>query len=84
VELIVAEASKAMRLDDNGADTAWFVQVDEDQVLCIWDWADEATEHVEVDLVPGASPTSLAIRWRPRCGLIDQRQLGPVRLSAHL
>jgi hypothetical protein len=63
VDHIVAEASKAARIDDNEANTAWFLQVDADQVLCVWDWADKATEHVEVDLVPTASPTALAIRW---------------------
>jgi len=63
VEHIVAEASKAARIDDNQANTAWFLQVDVDQVLCIWDWAEEATDHVEIDLIPGPSPTPLAIRW---------------------
>jgi hypothetical protein len=63
VHQIVADASAAARIDDSGADTAWFLQVDVDQVLCIWDWSDEATEHVEVDFIPAPSPTPLAIRW---------------------
>lgn len=63
VDYIVAEAASAVRIDDNQAGTAWFLQVDADQILCVWDWADEAAEHVEVDLIPAASPTALAIRW---------------------
>lgn len=63
VENLVAEASKAIRLDDNEANTAWFLQVGEKQILCVWDWADDATERVEIDLVPGNSPTSLKISW---------------------
>ena len=66
VDQIVADAARAVRIDDNQANTAWFLQVDADQILCIWDWADEATEHVEVDLIPAASPTALAIRWSGR------------------
>jgi len=63
VDQIVAAAARTVRIDDNQANTAWFLQVDADQILCVWDWADEATEHVEVDLIPAASPTPLAIRW---------------------
>lgn len=72
VDHIVAEASKAVRIDDNDANTAWFLQVDADQVLCVWDWADEAMEHIEVDLVPAASPTPLVIRW-------SGKKLEPIR-----
>jgi hypothetical protein len=63
VEHLVAEASAAVRIDDNEANTAWFLQVAEKQILCVWDWVDDATEHVEVDLVPGSSPTPLNIAW---------------------
>ena len=63
VEHVVAEASRGVRIDDSNADTAWFLEVGEGQVLCVWDWADDATEHVEVDLVPGATPTVLKISW---------------------
>jgi len=63
VDHIVAEAARALRIDDNQASTAWFLQVDADQILCVWDWADEATEHIEIDLIPAASPTALAVRW---------------------
>jgi hypothetical protein len=52
-----------VRIDDNQASTAWFLQVDADEILCVWTWTDDATEHVEVDLIPAASPTALAIRW---------------------
>lgn len=69
---IVAEASQAVRIDDNESNTAWFLQVDVDQILCVWDWADEATEHIEVDLIPAASPTALAIRW-------SGKRLAPIR-----
>jgi hypothetical protein len=72
VDHVVAEASKAVRIDDDEANTAWFLQVDVDRVLCIWDWADEATDHVEVDLIPGGSPTPLAIRW-------SGKPLAPIR-----
>jgi hypothetical protein len=63
VDCIVAEAARAVRIDDNQANTAWFLQVEADQILCVWDWVGEATEHVEVDLIPAASPNPLAIRW---------------------
>ena len=63
VEHVVAEASLGIRLDDNHADTAWFLQVGEGQILCVWDWADDATDHVEVDLVPGTPSTVLRISW---------------------
>ncbi len=63
VDHIVAEASKAVRLDDNQANTAWFLQVEEDQILCVWHWADDATGRVEVDLIPGSPPTPLKISW---------------------
>jgi hypothetical protein len=63
VEQIAAEATLAVRIDDNDANSAWFLQVDMDQVLCVWDWVDQARERVEVELIPGSSPTSLAIRW---------------------
>lgn len=63
VEELVAEASLAVRLDDDDANSAWFLQVEEDQVLCVWDWANRVTERVEIDVIPGVSPTPLAIRW---------------------
>ena len=63
VDQIVAEASKVARIDDDEANTAWFLQVDAEQILCVWAWADEATEHVEVELIAAKSPTALAIRW---------------------
>ncbi|MBX3191481.1 MAG: hypothetical protein KF819_31085 [Labilithrix sp.] len=63
VERVVAEASRAVRIDDDGANTAWFLQVDEEKILCVWDWADEAKERVEIDLVPGDAPTPLKISW---------------------
>lgn len=63
VEQISAEATRAVRIDDDHANSAWFLQVGEDQILCVWDWIDRARERVEVDLVPGTSPTPLAIRW---------------------
>jgi hypothetical protein len=63
VEHLVADASKAVRLDDKEANTAWFLQVGEKQILCVWDWADDATERVEIDLIPGSSPTPLKISW---------------------
>jgi len=63
VEQIVAHASQGMRLDDHQANTAWFLQVADERILCVWDWTDNATEHVAVDLVPGASPTALKISW---------------------
>lgn len=63
VERLVAEASKAVRLDDNEANTAWFLQVGDKRILCVWDWADDATERVEVDWVPGIHPTPLKISW---------------------
>lgn len=63
VERVVAEASQAVRVDDNEANTAWFLQVGDKQVLCVWDWADDASESVEVDVVPGSSPTALKISW---------------------
>jgi hypothetical protein len=66
VEHVVAEASRAVRIDDNQANTAWFLQVAADQILCVWAWADDATEHVEVDLVPGTPPTVLKVSWAGR------------------
>jgi hypothetical protein len=63
VEHLVAEASSAVRLDDDEGNTAWFLQVAENQMLCVWDWANNATERVEIDLVPGSSPTILNITW---------------------
>ena len=63
IEQVVAHAAQGVRLDDDQANTAWFLQVVDEQILCVWDWADEATEHVQVDLVPGASPTVLKISW---------------------
>lgn len=63
VEHLVGEATKAVRLDDNEANTAWFLQIGEKQILCVWDWADDATERVEIKLVPGSSPTPLKISW---------------------
>jgi len=53
----------AARIDDDDANSAWFLQVEADQVLCVWDWTERATERVEVDLIAGSSPTPLAIRW---------------------
>lgn len=61
VERVVAEASGAVRIDDR-TDVAWFLQVADQQVLCLWHWAD-ATAHVEVDLVPGSPPTTLKVTW---------------------
>lgn len=63
VEQISAEASRAVRIDDDHANSAWFLQVGEDQILCVWDWTDRASERVELDLVPGTTPTPLGIRW---------------------
>jgi len=63
VEHLIAEASKAVRLDDDEGNTAWLLQVGERQVLCVWDWPNDASERVEIDLVPGRSPTALRISW---------------------
>jgi hypothetical protein len=63
VEHLVAEASKAVRIDDNHADSGFFLQVKKDQVLCVWDWVDDATERVEIDLIPGNPPIPLKISW---------------------
>lgn len=63
VDHIVAQVSKAVRLDAHEANTAWFLQVEVDQILCVWDWVDEAHEHLEVNLVPAASPIPHKVRW---------------------
>jgi hypothetical protein len=36
VEQIVAEASRGVRIDDNEANTAWFLQVADGQILCVY------------------------------------------------
>jgi len=63
LEHIVAEASSAVRVDDSEGNTAWFLQAGERQILCVWDWAEHPTDHVEIDLVPGASATTVTISW---------------------
>lgn len=63
VEHIVAEATAAVRLDDNSAETAWFLQVADRQILCVWDWSDDASERVTLDLLPGPVPAPLRIAW---------------------
>ena len=63
IEHVVADASSAVRFDTNEDETAWFLEVGERQVLCVWDWADGAKEHVEIDLVPGEAPTTVTIKW---------------------
>lgn len=61
VEHLVADVSGAVRLDDDG-NPAWLLQVG-DQILCVWDWVNDARERVEIDLVPGRRPTLLRITW---------------------
>jgi hypothetical protein len=63
VERLIATASAGRRVDDDRSDTAWFLQVAEDQIVCLWDWIDQPTEHVEVELVPGESPVVLGSTW---------------------
>lgn len=63
VEHVVAEASSAVRIDDSDGNTAWFLQADERQILCVWDWAEHATDHVKIDLVPGDAPATVAVVW---------------------
>lgn len=63
VEHIIADATKAVRLDDNEGNTAWLLQVTDDQILCVWDWANDASEHVEIDVVPATPVTALKISW---------------------
>lgn len=71
VERVAAEASSAARLDDKEGNTAWFLQVGDQQILCVWDWADHASERVELELVPG-EPTTMKIVW-------SGKQLTPMR-----
>jgi hypothetical protein len=63
VEHVVAEPSSAVRIDDSDGNTAWFLQTAERQILCVWDWAEHATDHVTIDLVPAADPTTVTIVW---------------------
>jgi hypothetical protein len=62
VEHVVADASRAVRIDGFGQNSIWFLEVADRQILCVGHWA-EATQHVEVDLVPGNPPTSLHVTW---------------------
>lgn len=79
VEHVVAQVSAAMRLDDHDGNTAWFLQSGERQILCVWDWAEHATEHVVIDLVPGSVATTLAIVWSGR----TLPPLRPTRIFKH-
>jgi hypothetical protein len=63
VEHVVAEAGGAVRVDDEDGNSAWFLQAGENEILCVWDWVEHATERVEIDFVPGSSPTTVAISW---------------------
>lgn len=63
IEHVVAEAASAVRVDDEDGNSAWFLQAGENEILCVWDWVEHATERVEIDFVPGNSPTTVAISW---------------------
>ena len=79
VEHIVAEASSAVRIDDSDGNTAWFLQAGEGQILCVWDWAEHATDHVKIDLVPGDTPTTVTVVWSGK----KLKPLRPARTFKH-
>lgn len=63
VERLIATAAAGRRLDDDQSETAWFLQVAEDQILCLWDWIDQATGRVELEFVPSEPPVVLGSTW---------------------
>lgn len=63
VEHLVAAATEGLRRDDREGNAAWFLQVEPDRILCVWDWTEKPTNHLEMDLIPGDSPTLLKVMW---------------------
>jgi hypothetical protein len=63
VEHVVADASKALVRESDEQGTAWFLQVSDSEVLCVWNWGRTASEHLEIDLVPGEPPSVLTMTW---------------------
>jgi len=42
------------------------------EILCLWDWAEDPSEHVEIDFIPTEDPTCVTIVW-------SGKKLTPIR-----